>query len=236
MWLLAWRAAVRRRQAQLQEELSEARIDKESLEEALQAARSARSGGELKRLALVDELQQAASQVAALTVQRDEAIRVGDSLKEAAAAQRAAAAELRTELSSLSAEQEELEEQRRKRCAALEAHVQQALEVPARLRAELRESQERAEAVAAEEAKTRHTTALLQAQLEELHRVAPERLQARSAEVGALHSSVEEARHMAHELEETLSQRRYELQARELGLEQQRRKDATLELGMFPDA
>lgn len=208
----------------------------DALEKALHVARDSRSNAELQRLALVDELQRSVAEVAALAVEGEEAARVRESLKQAAAAQQAAATELRTELEALSAEHDELVEKRRKRCTALEAQFQQALQVPAQLRTELRESEGRVEGAVAAEGEARQTTALLQAQLEELHRIGPERLNARSLEVAALHKRVEEARRTARGLEEALSQRRIELQARELGLEQRRRKDASLELGMYQDA
>lgn len=208
----------------------------DALEKALHVARDSRSSAELQRLALVDELQRSVAEVAALAVEGEEAARVRESLKQAAAVQQAAATELRTELEALSAEHDELAEQRRKRCTVLEAQFQQALQVPAQLRTELRESEGRVEEAVAAEGEARQTTALLQAQLEELHRIGPERLNARSLEVAALHKRVEEARRTARGLEEALSQRRIELQARELGLEQRRHKDASLELGMYQDA
>lgn len=213
--------------------VAEAHAGQELLEKELSTLRSERSADEFARLGIVDELQQAAAEVAELAVDLQEVESVTFSLEEAAAVEKQVADERYEEAEGLSARRESLASERAEHCASLQSRYREALSAPAGLRAELRECECETEVAAAAETEAKETAALLQMELENLHRVVPRRLQEKEDDVARLQECVSRMHYMVAGLEEECAEVQRGLQARDSALEELHRVETARELDVL---
>lgn len=232
-WISIWKAALRGRRKGLEAKIVEMRSGHVVLEHELNALRSERSADELARLGIIDELQEAAAEVAALAIGVDEVRSVMHSLEKATAVESQVAHERYGEAEALRAAQESLAMRRREHYEVLQSRYQEALVVPAELQAELRERQAQREVEIAAEAEAKETTALLRSELENLHQMVPQRLRDREEDVARLQEWVAQTHQVVVGMEEEQFELQLLLQARDSALEEMHQEETMRDLTLF---